>query len=365
MNPQSTVNPSQPIVFRKHSLVEQSTEALRSAIVTGILSNPLPGENQLAKQLNISRPSLRAALRHLRDEGLIETSKGKRSRILTPTSPSPSQAPILTILRPSTPHNPTMHAPLLQELQQRAVARGMIWEEIHNPSQITMMPSDANTRRVRCLLAVSSTPNIQQWLTQQPFPALILGSCHKGISLPSIDLDHHAIGWHAAGTLARLGHSRISVILPETPLAGDLANLQGMLDYARQRRQQILEVRVSADIQSLHRQLTRQFQSNAAPTALFSLRSAYSVALAAWLPSVGKTIPEDIALISRDTHPLIDIGLPHLSRYDNPIPALVNKAFRTIERILSTGSAPTGSLLIIPRFINGQSSGEAIGGTIL
>lgn len=365
MSPQSATNPSQPIAFRKHSLIEQSIEALRSAITSGSLQNPLPGENQLAAQLNISRPSLRAALRQLREEGLIQTSKGKRSRIVTPAVPSPQQAPILTILRPPSSHNPAAHTSLLQELRQRTVAHGMIWEEIHHPSQISTTPLHSRTRYARCILAVSSTPSMQQWLTQQPYPALILGSCHKGISLPSIDLDHHAIGWHAAGTLARLGHSRISVILPETPLAGDLANLQGMLDYARQRRQQILEVRVSADIQSLHRQLTRQFQSNAAPTALFSLRSAYSVALAAWLPSVGKTIPEDIALISRDTHPLIDIGLPHLSRYDNPIPALVNKAFRTIERILSTGSAPTGSLLIIPRFIKGQSSGEAIGGTIL
>ena len=57
--------------FRRASVADQASAAMRSAIQHGALHDPLPGEHQLARQLGISRSSLRTAMAQLRAEGYL------------------------------------------------------------------------------------------------------------------------------------------------------------------------------------------------------------------------------------------------------------------------------------------------------
>lgn len=67
---------------KRQSLVEQTLELLRDSIITGALP---PGtrllETDLAKELGISRGTLREALRMLENEGLVESFPGRGSYV--------------------------------------------------------------------------------------------------------------------------------------------------------------------------------------------------------------------------------------------------------------------------------------------
>lgn len=66
-------------------------DSIRRAIANGEYAEEerLPGENALAGQFDVSRPVIRAALKRLRDEGLVTSRQGSGSYISTTVVPKP------------------------------------------------------------------------------------------------------------------------------------------------------------------------------------------------------------------------------------------------------------------------------------
>jgi DNA-binding transcriptional MocR family regulator len=65
------------------NLVARLTLALRQLIATGLLSpdEQLPSERLLARSLHVSRPTVSAALNHLRDAGIVVSRQGSGTRV--------------------------------------------------------------------------------------------------------------------------------------------------------------------------------------------------------------------------------------------------------------------------------------------
>jgi GntR family transcriptional regulator len=59
---------------------------LEEAITDGIFGEVLPSEHELARQLGVSRPTVRSALRSLEDQGLISRQRGVGTRVNTSVS---------------------------------------------------------------------------------------------------------------------------------------------------------------------------------------------------------------------------------------------------------------------------------------
>ena len=66
-------------------------DRIRRAISNGeyVEDERLPGENALADQFDVSRPVIRAALKRLRDEGMVTSRQGSGSYISTAVVPKP------------------------------------------------------------------------------------------------------------------------------------------------------------------------------------------------------------------------------------------------------------------------------------
>jgi GntR family transcriptional regulator len=62
-------------------LPQRVKNALVDAIVDGAFDGVLPSEHDLAEQLNVSRATVRAALRSIEEEGLVTRRRGVRTRI--------------------------------------------------------------------------------------------------------------------------------------------------------------------------------------------------------------------------------------------------------------------------------------------
>ncbi len=80
----------------KRTMREQITDRLAGMILTGLLrpGDALPGERDLAAQLDVSRETVRGAIQALAARGLIEVAQGARSRVLPASSWIARAAPV-------------------------------------------------------------------------------------------------------------------------------------------------------------------------------------------------------------------------------------------------------------------------------
>lgn len=79
----------------KRTMREQITDRLAGMILSGLLrpGDALPGERELATQLDVSRETVRGAIQSLAVRGLVEVAQGARSRVLPPASWTARPAP--------------------------------------------------------------------------------------------------------------------------------------------------------------------------------------------------------------------------------------------------------------------------------
>lgn len=87
--PTDTADPLLASPPRSMLLADVVHDRVRRAIVEGHYADGarLPGENDLARQFEVSRPVIRAALKRLREEGLIISRQGSGSYVSAPGEP--------------------------------------------------------------------------------------------------------------------------------------------------------------------------------------------------------------------------------------------------------------------------------------
>jgi len=94
---------------KRTSLITQTVEALRHAIEEGVWHEVLPGERELADRFQVSRPTLREALKILQRNQVIEVAHGKRRTIVTANlTKSPQRLTVMAISQ----HPPHLMSPL-------------------------------------------------------------------------------------------------------------------------------------------------------------------------------------------------------------------------------------------------------------
>src|SRR3954452_7472413 len=84
-----------PAPLRIPQLYEQIAERLRTEIGSGALApgDRLPSERDLARALEVSRPSVREAIAALKNDGLVETRAGAGSYVAPDALTLPLDAP--------------------------------------------------------------------------------------------------------------------------------------------------------------------------------------------------------------------------------------------------------------------------------
>ena len=118
--------------FHRASVSDQAAAALRESILQGAWGELLPGEHELARRLSVSRPTVRAALARLAEDGFITIKKGCRTR-LRPTRRKNllNVPPTVCLVVPSSRETRGYSGhPVLMEMRARFAEQGVGWEEI-------------------------------------------------------------------------------------------------------------------------------------------------------------------------------------------------------------------------------------------
>ncbi len=355
--------------FRRTSLADQAAAALRESISHGGWGKFLPGEHELARRLSMSRPTVRAALAQLADDGIIKIKKGCRTQLVTTRHKvRTATPPTVCLIVPSPRESQFFNShPLLMEMKAQFAVQGIGWEEIFDRRLSRRNPESRLTDIVRgrrhvCWLLISTSATIQRWFQQAQVPTLILGSCHEGIALPSIDVDYHAIGWHAAGSLAQCGHRQVALVIPQRPLAGDLACMHGISEYIQKRKKDITLVEITSGLnrEAFLKNIDRLLKSSLPPTAIFCIHVSDALKILIYLLRLGIKVPQNISLLCRDTRPAIDLAIPELTRYRSPVLKQAHHAVRLAQSMLGGHQVPTRPRLIMPAFIPGETLTTAV-----
>lgn len=358
-------------IIKRMTLTDQAADVLREGIKSGRWPVELPSEEVLCHELNISRVTLRRALRQLAIEHLINPGgHGRRTQILTPkplVSKGLGKGKIVRYLTPIPLHRMAVSTQMLQRhLQQQLQAAGYgLAYELHpglyqrfsckEMARIAALPDTAGW------VLYVSTFEIQQWFQAAGIPCVVTGNLHPGIELANVAFDVRASCAHAANLFLARGHRYLVFVTPEKMTAGDKSSLEGFLQAARQWKTpvQTQVLNIVENTTNFVSKLDALFITPNPPTAFLTAWAEHSLTLMGYFHRHGKRIPEDASIISRFDEPFLEYCIPTVARYHMDCEQMGKKTSELLLELIEHGLGKIRHHLITPEFVAGLSLGNA------
>ncbi|MEO6003705.1 MAG: substrate-binding domain-containing protein [Opitutus sp.] len=349
---------------KRLSLSAQAAASMRKAIDDGTWKECLPSERRLCELFQVSRPTIRTALHLLAKEGLLEIRQGRRNRLLGQPRNGNSRGSQLIVL---VTHEPVSHmAPSsyqgISEMRGHLAAHGFTTEVLVCPprsarTQRAKLEAFVRQNRVFCCVLLSVSKELQQWFVEHSMPALVLGSCHQAVKLPSLDVDYRSVCRHAAGLFLSRGHRRIALIVPNSGVAGDLASEEGFCEAVAQRQSsdeaRALIVRHNGTAQNIGTKLDALFTSAHPPTAFLVAKPQHVFIVIIYLLKRGLAVPEKISFMARDHDHLFETVSPPISHYKFVEETFADRLSRLMLQMVNQGYLSDEPNLIFPTYFAG------------
>lgn len=340
-----------------------SAHFLRTAIAEGEWGHALPSERALCARLRISRPTLRAVLAQLEQEGVVSAVQNKKRHVLTSGSAQSSgrRTDLIALLSPvpvqSMPPFVLFWVDTLRELLAQA---GHQLEVHASPHCYTSKPARGLKKLMQRTPAAAwvlfrSTSAMQRWFAEQRLPVVVAGSCAQGLDLPSVDVDYRATCRHAATLLRQKGHERIALLLPDSNHGGDTESEHGFREAlaATNTAPVILRHRESAEQVAQH--LDDALRRKPAPTAFLVARSIHTLTVVTHLLRQGHRLPRDFAVVSRDDDAFLEHVLPRITRYAADPAKFARRLSRLVLELAETGNTSSSPVRLMPDLKRGDT----------
>ncbi|MDB6124102.1 MAG: Regulatory protein GntR [Pedosphaera sp.] len=352
------------LIPKRISLASQAADAIRERMASGVWTGWLPGERVLCEQLQVSRPTLRVALQKLHKEGWLHVDGTRRRRILRPARAGKQISKVVGLLTPFPLHSvPPLTLFWMDELRDQLIKAGYRLE-IHcgeryyreHPTK-SMALLVQQTRAVGWVLWLS-TARMQRWFSEQNIPCLVMGSCHKGIALPSLDLDQRAVCRHAVSQFLARGHERIAFIIHKGGFAGDLESVRGVEEAHVQFGKALPAPEIvwhDGTPEGIVERMNGLFRNRRPPTAFLVARSATVLTVLSYLLKRGLKFPRETLLISRDHDPFLEYMVPTVARYALNPRQYAKVASRIVIQLASGEPVLQREIRLTPEFIKGET----------
>jgi len=390
-------------------LAPQIVAILRRRLLAGEWTQRLPSETELSERLQVSRPTLRAALGRLAEEGWIRARHGLGWEVVSrrkrsPTPRGPKTIGILSFA--PLDQAPPLALFLIDKLQHRLGDAG--WKvEVHAGSKFFLQ----NHRQALENLIKTSRPDlwvlfgggtgIDEWFQDRRIPVFGVGKPREGIHRPYLDWDQRAIFRHAAGVLLARGHRHFVCLLPRFMAFGYKDPSEGFREGVERYRITTAGTPPSAAVPIASRNrhggrsgsavnarivyhpgtvdgLCRVVASvfgvapavsspprssdalppggkSGAPTALLVSSPRYALTAMTHLTRIGRKIPQDVSVVAVGHEPFLDNVSPSIAHYSMNREAFTRKLCRMVLQCATVGCRSTRGATVMGRFQDGES----------
>ncbi|MFA6545966.1 MAG: substrate-binding domain-containing protein [Limisphaerales bacterium] len=351
-------------VPRRASLPLEVAAFLRERLRCGDWARQLPGEIELARELQVGRNTIRAALAVLEKERWLRTASGRRRELLKEVKVlRPKLEKVAVMLIPLPWHTlPPSTLLWVDALRSRLHGAGWQLQVIVDAAAFRRAPAAA----LESLLArhpsgvwvlYRSTAAMQRWFDKRELRTVVAGSCHAGVKLPQVDTDFRAASRHAAARLVGLGHRHLAVLAPVPSLAGDDESLAGFREGAGAAQVLMLHCRDSAG--SVMAALRTVLKSPPRPTAAFVLQAGHAATALTFLLQQGVAIPAQMSVLSRDHEPFLRHLVPEPARYERQPEVFAKKLAHLVTALGDGVPSKKEQHLLLPTFVRGETLGRA------
>ncbi|MCF7674738.1 MAG: substrate-binding domain-containing protein [Akkermansiaceae bacterium] len=346
------------------SVAEQTAEHLREGFRKGRWSGTLPGVLRLVAELDVSPPTLRAALRILEAEGLLVSHGKGRSRTIAKVAAT-RHALRVGILIHDVPMVAMAQDGLIHQIKHELEAVGYV-VFFTRKSQIEL---GHDLQRIKAMIAKTpadawivgaGSHEVLEWFSGQAVPCLAIYGRTGDLPLARTGPDKAPAYQAATRQLIELGHRRIALITRSTrrkpgPGRVERAFLHELVahgiptgDFNLPDWKETPEG-LTALLENLFRVTP--------PTALIIEEEARLLATMAFLLRKGIKVPEQVSLVSTDDESLTwcHPGFAHMT-WDNAL--IVRRAVRWVAAV-GRGCADRKIINFPAEFVPGGSIGPA------
>ena len=327
------------MALEKRSLIDQVEAALCAEISSGKWPEVLPGLRSLAQELQVSVPTLSAAIDRLVSKGIL-SSRGDRKRFRiqkmseTASRNSGAVKRVLIITPPGGIQSLSkVTINIVQGINRDMNRQGWLvqyadvdfydvktprknWESLLIGNQISR------------IIIVYGREVIGKWALATGIPVCFLGGNAGDLPIPIIGIDSHLVVEDALEKLVRLGHKRFLIPLGQRHpalVAKMRETYSAVLSRHDIKFNQIIQMPTGAShtAETVWRTMERAWEQDETPTAIIFLDWHTCLTGTSYLTSKGLSIPKDVSVVMIANEFSSDWFRPLLAHYSFPESDLV------------------------------------------
>ena len=356
--------------LQRQSLAKQALTAIRKKIEEGDWSEWLPSERDLCEQFQVSRTTLRAALQQLKQEDIIQSTRGSGTRIIRrPRSTNGGKRNADTrqtvgMLLPQAPSHLRPYILLLEDELKSMLHEAGCTLHLHINKRFFQEDNGraleilVNQHNHGCWVVALTGRNIIDWFINHNLPCV--ATFFVGNLAPSVRTDTYAMLYHAASQMIAKGHQRIAMSTDISPLEYKGPAINGFLDGVEATGRTDIKAEIfyhQSLVEDVRKDWLRMMRQQNYPTAVMILNPLNYLYVSSMLLSEGWRIPDNISLMTTFGDPFLRHVYPEPTRYDNQSHQLARRLCEQILALLKGSSVRRSQINIMPDFIKGASLG--------
>ncbi|HCR28766.1 MAG TPA: hypothetical protein DIV79_01950 [Opitutae bacterium] len=353
------------MALARHLLRTDLLQDLKRNIADGVWQGTLPSERQLTDHYQVSRGTLRHALKSLQEEQVIKSVPGSGYILLKKVRKPPDKQKNVSIgllIGRSVEHRTNRDRAWILELQQRLSKRDWNLHIHEGITEIERSPKTGvaklfNATNHDCWLLHTCNQAIQFEFQNTRNQSIICGSPFEGIDLPSIDVDFRALGRHAAGAIIAKGHRHIGFVSGKEPFPGDAKLLEGFREgISRSSSNATFKLTRYSNPRHSYASFFNRISSHKDPTTALFIDCPYQLLnLHSQAAKTGTRIPEDLSIVCRQGTDFLNYIAPDVTRYEFNTKEMARKVHQEIESAVRGDSLKDRRVLVLPDFHEGQT----------
>lgn len=359
---------------RRTTLVDQTVSIMKQGLLEGRWSRFLPTEHELCDEFEISRSTLRKALKVLHHQGVLRGGgNGRRRRVVASAlwqeSIGPKQAREVRVLSLFEGHEMVgITRTALHHLHREIEAADYSYRFYHFPlmkprQMLRALKSITSQKHIAGWVLLFCPELMQQWFESSGLPVVQMGARTASIGIPSAGYDTEAMARDAMERLLQLGHRSIALLRPDFPLVAEEQLLDAMCQVAGASglKARVLDVRHELSGAGVRAAAGRVLGRRQQPTAWVVSQPNYVWPLISCLQSASLSIPDDVSVVSRVNDLFLDTAVPQISCYRHNAPKLGRTVAAMVLSAVNEGARPDDHRLLMPEFFAGETLGPARG----